>query len=394
MNIRQWLSPVFAALLLAAMPAFAQDSTAEPLTLEPYTDLGGALTLDMPQGWTISASAAPADNDQFLAFTQLVSSRAVETKIIAGALSALVPGEVAMLIVSGDLQTSFNLLPGTPDSMLQGLGVTEGEALDNLHSFTLDGHAAAETHRTVDGRSEYVLMVETGDGQHVWLTMFNYPTDMDAWVETAHQIAASVQVDSAALATLPPATQEPQPDSYHEVLIGSNGAYVDFTFPSEWQFQRLTLNTLVLGNTAQAATASYLTPLESGEMQVYMSLDTADIMFGGLDIPLENAVSDVLRAISYFAPDDVLFDDITDTTFNGYPAARAEIYNGFMNGTMYLVRFDADTFMNIQLTTAIDEREQAEAIMLELLSGITFTPGVELPPLATEEPTAEATQEP
>lgn len=394
MSIRQCLSLLTAALLLAAIPAFAQDSTTEPPTLEPYTDLGGALTLDVPQGWTVSASAAPADNEQFLAFTQIVSSRAVETKIIAGALSALVPGEVAMLVVAGDLETSFNLLPGAPDAMLQGLGVTEGEALENLHTFTLGDRAAAETRRTVDGRSEYVLMVEAGEGEHVWLTMFTYPTDTDAWVETAHQVAASVQVDSAALATLPPATQEPAPEAYNEVLIGSNGAYVDFTFPSEWQFQRLTLNTLVLGNTSQAATASYLTPLESGEMQIYMSLDTADIMFGGLDIPLENAVSDVLRAITYFAPDDVLFGDITDTTFNGFPAARAEIYNGFMNGTMYLVRFDADTFMNIQLTTAIDERDLAEPIMLELLADMTFIPGVPLPALATEEPTAEATQEP
>ncbi len=378
------------AVLALALPAFAQDATAEvtlSADLQTYSTVDGLVSFQYPAGWVTDKNQRTDSN----LTVKLANNEAALAKELFNKDDVFQPGEVHVEVATIALAELVSSMPAgtlttdaTPSDIVQALakqGMPDTFTFGDPGPTTINDKPAVRMNLTAAKRGEGQLLLTIYDKTWVAaLIVYAAPGEGDKWDIVARDILASIKIKRVAkpIVTLEPITTQ--------AYTSEKGNFT-IAYPINLQFEDRS-NDLpdsgvggVFYSDPSLKTRTTHESFHAGDVYIEFALAAPDHyhnMFGlsdSLIVDSSTSPADVLNAIIKQTPaPDISYGIVQEFPIAYGTLAQTDISaRGNNEGHIYLIKRDTDgTFIFLTIHTAPNELEKGEAAALSIAASLTI----------------------
>lgn len=362
----------FLAVFMVAVPLAAQDA----VDLQTYTTEDGRASVRFPAGWVFEEGS---DSDSLLTLKVANSPAALEKELF-NLDDVFKPGEVhidvaaiALAQLADDMPDGLITTASTPADILDALtaqGMPDEFEFGDSGEIAINGIPAVRVNLIAAERGEGQLLLTVIDRQWVVaIILYAAPGEGDKWDIAARDLLASVEIHEAL-----EATAEPTPESTVEPFERTQSAttrsgLITLSYPEGWFSRQSGDMALYLSNREAGVDKSFGSAIETGEVNIFVSLGTTADFIEQAQLPLNNNASplEILQATMQVVEDPVTFGEARSTVVADKRAAHVDFSSAGFEGAAWLIEYRKGTLIAVQLLAAPAETEQWRATTLAII---------------------------
>ena len=361
-------------LFACVSPLFAQEVTSEApdSALQTFTSKNGDAAIRFPADWIVKDTT----NEESLITLKLGNNKFALEKDLFDREPIFNSGEIHLEVSVVELTKLIKMLPAntltinaTPMDIIDVIskqGMPDEFTFGKPGATSINNNPTVRMNLTAGKRGEGQLLLTIIDNKWVVaIILYAASGEGDKWDVIARDIIASAKFKTAI-----PVTPEVTPELLELTqTISLTHGFATFSYPDKWFSRQSEYEGIYLANTKAALDKSFGSPIESGEVNILLTITTTQDYIDQKHLVVSDDATfpEILQAMMKYADPEAMI-------MRGKQAAHLDYQGDDFEGITWLVEVNEGVLIVVQMLAAPGEAQRWKPTVVAIIESALATP--------------------